>query len=131
MNYKKFADAKRVKGPKIVVNSCMMLNAKNLKFKHGIKKLPPKFYSPFQVIKEVNTVAFKLKLLATYKVYSVFHCSHLCPFNGEVSFNLTYPLVKPGHKYEVKQILKVALSKEKLNTWLNGRIMYLKKLLGS
>ena len=39
LTYKKFADAKRAKGPKIKTGSWVMLNDKNLKFKHGIKKL--------------------------------------------------------------------------------------------
>ena len=60
-NYKKFADAKRVEGPKIVKSSWIMLNDKNLKFKHRIKKLSPKFVGTFQVVKEINKVAFKLK----------------------------------------------------------------------
>ena len=62
LTYKKFADAKRAKSPKIKTDSWVMLNAKNLKFKHGIKNLSPKFLGPFLVVKEINKVAFKLKL---------------------------------------------------------------------
>ena len=94
-----------------------MLNAKNLKFNHGIKKLSPKFVGPFLVVKEINKVAFKLKLPNNWKVHPVFHCSLLRPFKGDVPSNLSHPLVKLGHKYEVEKILKVAWSEARLSTW--------------
>ena len=80
--YKRFADANKIEGPEITVDSWVVLNANNLKFKQGIKKLSPKFFSTFCVVKEINKVAFKLKLPGTWKFYPVFHCSLLCYFKG-------------------------------------------------
>ena len=77
--YKKFANTKRAEGPKVKKDGWVMLNAKNLKFKHNIKKLSPKFVGPFLVVKEINKVAFKLKLPKDWKVHPVFHCSLLHP----------------------------------------------------
>ena len=56
LTYKKFANAKRAKGPEAKTDSWVMLNAKNLKFKHNIKKLSPKFVGSFLVVKEINKV---------------------------------------------------------------------------
>ena len=89
----------------------------NLKFKHSIKKLSPKFVGPFLVVKEVNKVAFKLKLPDNRKVRPVFHCSLLHPFKGDVPSNLSHPLVEPGQKYEVKKILRSCI--------VRGRTQYL------
>ena len=97
--YKKFADAKRAEGPKVKTDGWVMLNAENLKFKHGIKKLSPKFLGPFLVVKELNKVAFKLP--NNWKVHPVFHRSLLHPFIGDVLSDLSHPLVEPGHKYKV------------------------------
>ena len=123
--YKKFANAKRAKGPKVKTDGWVMLNAKNLKFKHGIKKLSPKFVGPFLVVKEINKVAFKLKLPNNWKVHPVFHRSLLRPFIGDVPSNLSHPLVEPGHKYEVEQILRSRIVRGKtqyLVKWKNYAI---------
>lgn len=90
-----------------------MLNAKNQKFKHGIKKLAFKLVGPFLVVKEINKVAFKHKQSNNWKVHPVFHCSHLRPFKGDIPSDLTYPLVEPGHKYEVEQILRSCIVRNK------------------
>ena len=39
--YKNFADRKQTPGPAITKDSWVLLNAKNLKFKLGVKKLSP------------------------------------------------------------------------------------------
>ena len=58
----KIANAKRAKGPKVKSDGLIMLNAKNLKFNHIIKKLSPKFVGPFLVVKNINKVAYKHKI---------------------------------------------------------------------
>ena len=125
LTYKKFANAKRAKVPKVKTDGWVMLNAKNLKFKHGINKLSPKAVGPFLVVKEINKVAFKLKLPNNWKVHPVFHCSLLRPFIGDVPSNLSHPLVEPGHKYEVEQILRSCIVRGKtqyLVKWKNYAI---------
>ena len=111
--YKKFANAKRAKGPKVKKDGWVMLNAKNLKFKHSIKKLFPKFVGPFLVVKEINKVAIKLKLPNNWKVHPVFHRSLLRPFIGNILSNLSHPLVELGHKYEVEQVLRSCIVRGK------------------
>ena len=51
LTYKKFANAKKVKVTKVKTDGWVMLNTKNLKFKHSIKKVSPKFVGPFLVVK--------------------------------------------------------------------------------
>ena len=80
---------------------------------------------PFLVVKEINKVAFKLKLPNSWKVHPVFHRSLLRPFIGDVPSDLSHPLVEPGHEYEVKQILRSCIVRGKtqyLVKWKNYAI---------
>ena len=45
-------------------------------------KLSPQLFSPFQIIQRVGEVAYKLKLLETFKIHLVFHFSNLKPTLG-------------------------------------------------
>ena len=77
------------------------------------------------MVKEINRVEFKLKLPNDWRVHPVFHCYLLHPFKGDVPSNLTHPLVEPGHKYEVKKILKSRIVRGKsqyLVKWKNYAI---------
>ena len=44
---------------------------------NGTHKLSPHYYGPFWILSSIGTVAYKLDLLATSKVYPVFHVSCL------------------------------------------------------
>ena len=45
--------------------------------KSGAKKLKPRYYGPFRVIRDVGEVAYKLELSGDNKVHNIFHVSHL------------------------------------------------------
>ncbi|MCO5560588.1 hypothetical protein L7F22_014203 [Adiantum nelumboides] len=47
-------------------------------------KLSVQYYSPFQIIKQINDVSFRLKLPDTWKIHNAFHVSLLKPFKGDV-----------------------------------------------
>ena len=40
-------------------------------------KLSPKYYSPYKVLQKIDTMAYKLDLLASSRVHLVFHVSCL------------------------------------------------------
>ncbi len=54
------------------VNSTMDLNLKVL-----LKKLAPKFISPFQVIKPIGSQVYRLLLPSNYRIHNVFYVSRL------------------------------------------------------
>jgi hypothetical protein len=60
------------------------LEAKNLAVK-GSRKLLPKRYGPFKVLKHIGVVAYRLKLPPTMKVHDVFHIDLLSPYKETVT----------------------------------------------
>lgn len=46
-------------------------------------KLVPRYYGPFQVLKQVGPVGFQLQLLEIARIYPVFNVSQLKPACGE------------------------------------------------
>uniref|UniRef100_A0A670IL45 Gypsy retrotransposon integrase-like protein 1 n=1 Tax=Podarcis muralis TaxID=64176 RepID=A0A670IL45_PODMU len=80
--YKKQADKNRREGETIRVGDQVWLSTQGLPFKGGCKKLRPKRLGPFEVIQQVNPVAFKLRLPNHMKLHPVFHRSLLSPYRG-------------------------------------------------
>ena len=46
-------------------------------------KLAKRYYGPFQVLKPINEVAYRLKLPSTWLIHNAFHVSLLKPYKGE------------------------------------------------
>jgi hypothetical protein len=80
---------------------------------HPFVKLEPKCYGPFPIIKAVNKVVFKLKLLyqwLKHKVHPVFHASLLLPYKEteEHGPNFLEPpleVINRAEEYKVEAIL--------------------------
>ena len=54
-------------------NDQVWLNGHNLKTHHQTNKLAPCHYGPFQIIKVISPVAYKLKLPNQWRIHNVFH----------------------------------------------------------
>ena len=86
------------------------LEATNLHTTHPTKKLGPKQYRPFKVLKAVGHVNFCLKLPAHWKIHNVFHAKLLHPYketeeHGENFLEPPPDLVNGVAEWKVEKIL--------------------------
>jgi hypothetical protein len=77
------------------------------------RKLQPKFYGPFRVIKAIRDSAYMLELLPDARVHPTFHVSQLKQFHGDSSestFN-NIPTCIRNQQKEPKAILECRIIK--------------------
>ncbi|GJV69675.1 hypothetical protein Tco_1485184 [Tanacetum coccineum] len=67
-----------------------MRNQANTKRRY--KKLSPRFYGPYRILRKVGLVAYKLELPPDAHIHPVFHVSMLKPTHGSFSSNPAPPL---------------------------------------
>ncbi|KAK3565333.1 hypothetical protein QTP86_006198 [Hemibagrus guttatus] len=65
--------------PSYQVGQKVWLSTRNLCLKLSCRKLSPKFIGPFEIIHQVNPVAYRLRLPVAYRIYPTFHVSLLKP----------------------------------------------------
>ncbi|KAK3521659.1 hypothetical protein QTP70_014693, partial [Hemibagrus guttatus] len=65
--------------PAYQVGQMVWLSTQNLRLKLPCRKLSPKFIGPFEIIRQVNPVAYRLRLPASYHICPTFHASLLKP----------------------------------------------------
>ncbi|KAK3575593.1 hypothetical protein QTP86_031138 [Hemibagrus guttatus] len=65
--------------PAYQVGQRVWLSTRNLRLKLPCRKLSPKFIGPFEIIRQVNPVAYRLRLLMSYRICPTFHASLLKP----------------------------------------------------
>jgi hypothetical protein len=58
----KYYNQHRLPHPEYEMDTQVMLNAKNIRTRRPAKKLAPKLYGPFQIIKKVGTKSYQLEL---------------------------------------------------------------------
>ncbi|KAK3516699.1 hypothetical protein QTP70_022492, partial [Hemibagrus guttatus] len=78
------ADRRRRPHPSYQVGQKVWLSTRNLRLRLPCKKLSPKFVGPFEIIRRVNPVAYRLRLRASYRICPTFHVSLLKPAHPAV-----------------------------------------------
>ncbi|KAK3519118.1 hypothetical protein QTP70_017280, partial [Hemibagrus guttatus] len=73
------ADRRRRPHPPYQVGQKVWLSTHNLSLRLPCKKLSPKFIGPFEIVHQVNSVAYHLHLPASYRICPTFHVSLLKP----------------------------------------------------
>ncbi|KAK3546892.1 hypothetical protein QTP86_003814 [Hemibagrus guttatus] len=71
------ANRRRHPHPSYQVGQMVWLSTRNLRLKLLCRKLSPRFVGPFEIIRQVNPVAYRLRLPATYRICPTFHVSLL------------------------------------------------------
>lgn len=67
-------------------------------------KLAKHYYAPFQILKQINKIVYKLKLPSSWHIHNVFHVSLLKPYKGKPP---SHPIQEEPPKFdEKKEILQ-------------------------
>src|SRR6266481_2204264 len=101
------------------------LDATHLRLPHQKAKLTPRCLGLFKIIKEISPVAYRLALLANWRIHDVFHASLLNPYHETNAHgpNFTRPppdLIEGEEEYEVERIVA---------HWVFGRSKHLQYLI--
>jgi hypothetical protein len=123
------------------------LDARNLKIRTPSRKLSPRRYGPFEIIKRISPVAYKIKLPPSMKIHDVFHIDLLTPYQETQAYGINYPrpppeLMEGEEEYEVEEIVADRKHRNKQqylvkwvgypysdNSWVNANDLHAPELL--
>jgi len=84
------------------------LEGRNLSIARN-KKLSPKRYGPFPIVKKIGSVAYQLQLLVSMKIHDVFHVDLLLPYKEMEAYGMPFthppPIINSKEEYKIKVIL--------------------------
>jgi hypothetical protein len=107
----------------------VMLDSRNLKVNTPSRKLSPRRYGPFKVLKQISPVAYRIELPPSMKIHNVFHIDLLIPYNETEAYGETYTQPPPEiidgeEEYEIEEIINTR------RTGKNKKMQYLVRWKG-
>ena len=122
--YKEIADVKRKKHPSFQVGDKVWLLRRNIKTNRPCDKLDYWRISPFHIEKQINTVAYRLELLASMKIHPIFHASLLEIYHEFTISGRSQPTppsieIDDCEEYEIESILDSRIRRGKLEYFVH------------
>jgi hypothetical protein len=113
--YKENVDKHHKDQPNFKVKDQVWFQWQNIKITQLSKKLDYQKLGLFTIVKQINIVAFQLKLPNSMKIHSMFHVSLLEPYHVTTILGKTHkpppPIIINGEQeYEVEEILNSRIS---------------------
>ena len=104
------------------------LDGRNLNVKTPSKKLSPRRYGPYEIIKQISPVTYRIKLPPSLRIRNVFHVDLLIPYRETKEHGANFPqpppqLIDGEEEYEVEEIIndrhnKCTRKRQYLVKWL-------------
>ncbi|KAL0154077.1 hypothetical protein M9458_050536 [Cirrhinus mrigala] len=76
------ANLHRRPGPRYTPGQWVWLSTRDLRLRLPCRKLSPRYVGPFQILRQITPVSFRLDLPANYRISPTFHMSLLKPAGG-------------------------------------------------
>jgi hypothetical protein len=107
---------KHLPAPTFQPGEKVLLNAEDIVTTRPSKKLSNRYLGPYEVVKQVSTHAYRLKLPSNSKIHDVFHVNKLEPYTNNTIENRTQPppepeIIEGEEEYEVQEILDSKINK--------------------
>ena len=132
-----------------VTGDKVWLDGRNLRIKapSNSRALTPRRFGPYEVIKQMSPVTYRLKLPTSLKIHDVFHVDLLTPYHEteEHGENYTQPppeLIDGEEEYQVEEIIDERINRRKKqylvkwlgypvseNSWINAKDLHADELL--